>query len=133
MGIDIYFNLLWFIPFIVFFLARKKSILLRSTIVGISFGLVISYASDGLYALYFAWPVSQGFGQFCFYLSFIHDLAGIRVAMILKLVSAHSPLTEDQRPLIEVVKAISWAVAYGLFGFVWGWGINIFYTKPRDI
>ena len=120
MGSDIYLNFLWFVPFVAWFATRNKSQILRSTILGTSFGLVISYASVGLYALYFVWPVSDGFGQFCFYLSFIHDLAGIRVAIILQLVDAHSPIAANQRLLLEVVNAFSWAIAYGVVGLLWG-------------
>ena len=82
MGSDIYLNFLWLVLFVAWFATRNMSQIVRSTIIAASFGLVISYASVGLYALYFAWPVSEAFGQFCFYLSFIHDLAGIRVAII---------------------------------------------------
>ena len=120
MELEIYLNVLWFVPLVVWIATRKRSQILRSTIVGVSFGLVVSYASVGLYALHFAWPVSETFGQFCFYLSFIHDLAGIRVAIILRLVGAHSPIADDQRFLIEVVNTVSWAIVYGVLGLLWG-------------
>jgi len=122
--LEIYLNFLWLVPLIVWIAARKRSKILRSTLVGVSFGLVVSYASVGLYALHFAWPVSEAFGQFCFYLSFIHDLAGIRVAIFLRLVDAHSPPTDDQRLLIEVVNNVSWAIAYGVLGLLWGYFRN---------
>ena len=121
MGSDIYLNFLWFVPFVAWFATRNKSQILRSTILGTSFGLVISYASVGLYALYFVWPVSDGFGQFCFYLSFIHDLAGIRVAIFLHLVSAHTPIADNQRLLIDVVNVVTWAIVYGALGLLWGY------------
>jgi hypothetical protein len=117
---EIYLNILWIVPLIVWITTRKISQILRCTLVGVSFGLIVPYASVGLYALYFVWPVSEAFGQFCFYLSFLHDLAGIRVAIILQLVSAHSPIADDQRFLIEVVNAVSWAICYGALGLVWG-------------
>ena len=120
----IYLNLLWLVPLVVWIAARKSSQILRSVIIGVSFGLVVPYAAVGLYALHFAWPISEAFGQFCFYLSFIHDLAGIRVAFILRLIDAHSPPTDDQRLLIEVVNAVFWAFVYGVVGLLWGYLIN---------
>ncbi len=132
MGSDIYLNFLWFVPFVAWFATRNKSQILRSTILGTSFGLVISYASVGLYALYFVWPVSDGFGQFCFYLSFIHDLAGIRVAIFLHLVSAHTPIADDQRLLIEIVNVVTWAIVYGFLGLLWGYFKNKLNMKSKN-
>ena len=124
MDLEIYLNFLWFVPLVAWFATRNMSQILRSTITAASFGLVVSYASVGLYALHFAWPVSEAFGQLGFYLSFFHDLAGIRVAIILQLVSAHSPISDDERLLIEVVNTISWAIAYGILGLLWGYFRN---------
>ena len=132
MELDIYLNFLWLVPFVVWMATRKMPQIFRSTVVGVAFGLVVSYASVGLYALYFAWPVSQAFGQFCFYFSFIHDLAGIRVAIILQLVDAHSPITDDQRLLLEAVNAISWAIVYGVLGMLWGYFRNRRNKKLRN-
>jgi hypothetical protein len=134
---DIYLNFLWLVPLIAWMATRKVPQIFRSAIVGVSFGLVVPYASVGLYALHLAWPVSEAFGQFCFYLSFIHDLAGIRVAIILQLVSAHTPIADDQRLLIEVVNNVSWAIAYGILGLLWGcfrnrWNKKLSSTVPTD-
>jgi hypothetical protein len=104
----------------------------RSAIIAASFGLVIPYTSVGLYALHFAWPVSEAFGQFCFYLSFIHDLAGIRVAIFLHLVSAHTPIADDQRLLIEVVNVVTWAIVYGFLGLLWGYFRNRLNMKSKN-
>ncbi len=117
---EIYLNFLWLVPFGVWIATRKISQRIRCTLVGASFGLIVPYASIGLYALHFIWPVFEAFGQFCFYLIFIHDLAGIRVAIFLQLISEHNPIADNQRVLIEIVNALSWAIAYGALGFVWG-------------
>ena len=130
--LEIYLNFLWLVPLVVWIATRKMSLILRSAIVGVSFGLVVPYASVGLYALHFAWPVSETFGQFCFYFSFIHDLTGIRVAIILQLVDAHSPITDDQRLLIEAVNAVFWATAYGVLGLLWGYFRNRWNKKLRN-
>ena len=132
MELEIYLNVLWFVPLVVWIATRKRSQILRSTIVGVSFGLVVSYASVGLYALHFAWPVSEAFGQFCFYLSFIHDLAGIRVAIILRLIDAHTPIADDQRLLIEVVNVVTWAIVYGFLGLLWGYFRNRLNIKSKN-
>ena len=132
MELEIYLNVLWFVPLVVWIATRKRSQIIRSTSVGVSFGLVVSYASVGLYAMHFAWPVSETFGQFCFYLSFIHDLAGIRVAIILQIVDAHTPITDDQRLLLEAVNAISWAIVYGVLGMLWGYFRNRRNKKLRS-
>ena len=121
MGYEIYLNIFWLVPVVVWIATRKRSKIIRSTIVGVSFGLVVSYASVGLYGLLLAWPVSEALGQFCFYLSFVHDLAGIRVAIALHLIADNSPITEDQRFLLEVVNSVSWAIAYGVLGLLWGY------------
>jgi len=132
MGYEIYLNIFWLVPLVVWLAARKSSQIFRSTIVGVSFGLVVPYASVGLYALHFAWPVSEAFGQFCFYLSFIHDLAGIRVAIFLHLVSAHTPIADDQRLLIEVVNVVTWAIVYGFLGLLWGFFRNRLNIKSKN-
>jgi len=121
MGYEIYLNIFWLVPLVVWLAARKSSQIFRSTIVGVSFGLVVSYASVGLYALHLAWPISETLGQFCFYLSFVHDLAGIRVAIPLHLIADNSPIAEDQRFLLEVVNSVSWAIVYGALGLLWGY------------
>jgi hypothetical protein len=132
MELEIYFNFLWLVPFVVWIATRKISQRLRCTLVGASFGLIVPYALVGLYALHFVWPVSEAFGQFCFYSGFIHDLAGIRVAIILHLVSAHAPLSGDQRVLVEVVNAVFWAFAYGILGLLWGLFKHRSIAGPED-
>ena len=118
---DIYLNFLWFVPLVVWFAMPTKSQILRSTITGVSFGLVVTQASVGLYALHFVWPVSEAFGQLGFYSSYIHVKAGIRVAIIFQLVSDHTPITDDQRILLEILNSVSWAIVYGALGFLLGW------------
>jgi len=124
MSSDIYLNFLWLVPFVAWVATRNMSQIVRSTIIAASFGLVIPYTSAGLYALHFAWPVSEAFGQFCFYLNFIHDLAGIRVAIFLHLVSAHTPIADNQRLLIDVVNVVTWAIVYGFLGLLLGYFRN---------
>ena len=118
---DIYLTFLWLVPFFVWFATLKLSQIVRTTITAASFGLIVTQASAGLHALHLAWPVSEVFGQLGFYSSYIHVKAGIRVAIFLHLVSDHTPITDDQRLLLEIVNSISWAIAYGALGFLLGY------------
>jgi len=131
MELDIYLNLLWLVPFVAWFATRNMSQIVRSTIIAASFGMVIPYTSVGLYALHFAWPVSEAFGQFCFYLSFIHDLAGIRVAIFLHLVLANTPIADNQRLLIDIVNVVTWSIVYGFLGLLWGFFVNRLSIKSK--
>lgn len=115
---------LWLVPLFVWFVTRGKSQMIRSTVTGISFGLVVTHASFGLHALHLVWPVSEAFGQLGFYSGYIHVKAGITVAIILHLVPDHAPITEDQKLLIETVNSISWAIVYGVLGFLLGYFKN---------
>jgi hypothetical protein len=126
---DIYLNFLWFVPLVVWFAMRTRPLILRSTITGVSFGLVVTHASVGLHALHLVWPASEAFGQLGFYSSYIHVKAGIRVAIILQLVSDHTPITDDQRFLLEIVNAVSWGIVYGALGFLLGWFRERWNTK----
>lgn len=118
---DIYLTFLWLVPFFVWFATLKLSQIVRTTITAASFGLIVTQASAGLHALHLAWPVSEVLGQLGFYSSYIHVKAGIRVAIILQLVSDHVPITDDQRLLIGIVNSVSWAIAYGALGFLLGY------------
>ena len=130
---DIVLNLLWFVPLVAWFATRNTSQIVRSTITGASLGLVITHASFGLHALHLVWPISEVFGQLGFYSSYIHVKAGITVAIIFNLVSDHTPITDDKKLLITIVNSISWAIAYGALGFLWGCFRNRRNTKQRNI
>jgi len=132
MDSDIYLNLLWFVPLVVWFAMRTKPLILRSTFTGVAFGLVITHASVGLHALHLSWPVSEAFGQLGFYSSYIHVKAGIRVAIILQLVPDHTPITDDQRLLLEIVNSVSWAITYGALGLLLGYFKNGWNKKRRN-
>lgn len=129
---DIALNLLWIVPIVAWFATRNKSQIVRSTITGASLGLVITHASFGLHTLHLVWPISEAFGQLGFYSSYIHVKAGIRVAIILQLVSDHTPITDDQRLLIGTVNSLSWAIVYGTLGLLLGYFKNGWNKKRRN-
>ena len=133
MDSDIYLNLLWLVPLVVWFAMRANPQILRSAITGVAFGLVVTHASVGLHALHLSWPVSEAFGQLGFYSSYIHVKAGIRVAIILQLVSDHTPITDDQRLLIGIVNSLSWAIAYGTVGFLWAYFRGRWFKKSSSV
>ena len=120
MTLDQYFNFLWLVPLVTWFATRNKSYRVRSTITGASLGLVITHAFFGLHALHLAWPISEAFGQFGFYSSYVHVKAGTKVAIFLHLIAADSPITDDQRLLVKAVNAVSWSIVYGFLGLLWG-------------
>lgn len=130
---DLYLNLLWFVPLVVWIAMCKKSKILRSTITGVSFGLVVTHASAGLHAFHLAWPVSEAFGQLAFYSSYIHVKAGVYVSIFLHLIPGHIPITDDQKLLLEIVNSVSWAIAYGALGFLLGYFINRWNKKRRKV
>jgi len=132
MELEVYLILLWIVPLIVWFVTRNKSKILRSTITGVSFGLVVTHASAGLHALHLAWPISEAFGQLAFYSSYIHVKAGVYVSIFLHLIPGHTPITDDQKLLLEIVNSASWAIAYGTLGLLWGCFINRRNIKTRN-
>ena len=121
MTLDLLFNFLWLVPLVAWFATRNKPYIVRSAITGTSLGLVITQFSFGLHALHLAWPISEAFGQFGFYSSYVHVKAGTKVAIFLNLVAADSPFTDEQRFLVKVVNAVSWSIVYGVLGLLWGW------------
>ena len=132
MTLDLYFNFLWLVPLVAWFATRNKPYLVRSTITGASLGLVITHAFIGLHALHLAWPISEAFGQFGFYSSYVHVKAGTKVAIFLHLIAADSPITDDQRFLVKTVNAVSWSIFYGFLGLLWGCCMRIYHQKIRN-
>ena len=119
-----FLNLLWLIPVIAWFLTRDKSQITKSTIRGISFGLVVSPASMGLYSLYYVGPIAALFGMLGLILSMVHQPVGYNLAIILNLIPSHTVITGSERLPIEIINTILWATAYGSLGLLWGYFKN---------
>lgn len=124
----IYLNLLWLIPVITWFVTRNKPQIVKSTIRGVSFGLIVSSASMGLYSFYFIGPLSAIFGMLGLVLTMFHQPAGYNLAIIFNLIPSHTVITGSDRPPIEIINTIFWAFCYGTPGLIWG-----YYKNKRKI
>ncbi|MBE9515730.1 MAG: hypothetical protein IME93_02010, partial [Proteobacteria bacterium] len=124
MKLPIFLNLLWLIPLTAWIATRNKPQIIKSTIRGISFGLVVSPASMGLYSLYFIGPIAAIFGMLGLVLSMFHQPVGYNLAIIFNLIPSHTVITGTERLPIEIINIIFWTLAYGTLGFIWGYFKN---------
>jgi len=113
-------NLLWLVPVIVWLITRNKSFPGKGVIRGVSFGLVVSPASLGLYALYYVGPVAAIFGMLGLLLSIFHEAAGYQLAVAFNLVPSHTVVEGGNRITIECINAVFWSFVYGALGFAYG-------------
>ena len=121
MDLIIFLNLLWFVPVITWLMTRDKPQILKSTIRGISFGLVVSPASMGLYAFYYIGPIAAVFGMIGLALSMLHQPPGYNLAIMFNLIPSHTVITGTDRLPIEIINILIWALTYGAVGFLWGY------------
>ena len=79
---------------------------------GLSFGLVISPASLGLYALYFVpYYVGLVLGMLGLISSFVHGVPGFESAKALGLI--HTIVNTQETVTIEVINGLCWGIVYG--------------------
>ncbi|MDH5735509.1 MAG: hypothetical protein OEY87_05235 [Gammaproteobacteria bacterium] len=121
MELSIYLNLLWLIPILTWLTTREKSQIMKSTIRGISFGLIVSPASMGLYALYFIGPISAIFGMPGLVLTLLHQPPGYNLAIMFNLIPSHTVVTGSEYIPIALINAFFWGAAYGALGLTWGY------------
>ena len=114
-------NLLWLVPVSIWAATRNKTFPKRSIIRGISFGLVVSPASLGLYALYYVGPIAAMFGMLGLALSMFHGAAGYKIAIALNLVPSNTVLNGAAHMPVEIISSLIWAVVYGFVGFIYGY------------
>lgn len=88
---------------------------------GISFGLVISPASLGLYTLYYVGPIAAIFGMLGLVLSLLHGAVGYQTAIALNLIPSHTVVKGSAHLPIEIINALFWAVVYGLIEFLYAY------------
>ena len=114
--------LLWLLPIIVAIISnrRARSHLWRNT--GIAFGLVVSPATLGLYALYFLGPIAAILGLIGLPLHLLHGSPGYELAIRFGLVPSHTVVEGLMHVPIESLNAVIWATVYGLVG----WGVDAF-------
>ena len=124
MDSPIILNLLWLVPIATWFITKNHTIPKRSMIRGISFGLVVSPASLGLYTLYYVGPIAAILGMLGLVLSLFHGSVGYQIAIALNLIPSHTVVKGSAHIPIEIINALFWAVIYGLIGFSYGYYKN---------
>jgi len=112
------------VPIITWFATRNVPQIVKSTIRGISFGLVVSPASMGLYTLYFVGPIAAIFGMLGLVLTMLHQPVGYNLAITFNLIPSHTVITGNERLPIVIINTIFWAVTYGVLGLIWGYFKN---------
>ena len=114
--------LLWLLPIIVAVASARyaRSRLWRNT--GIAFGLVVSPATLGLYALYFLGPIAALVGIVALPLHLLHGSPGYELAVHFGLVPSHTVIEGLMHIPIEAINGAVWSIVYGLVG----WGIDVF-------
>jgi hypothetical protein len=119
--------LLWLVPIIVAIASSRyaRSHLWRNT--GIAFGLVVSPASLGLYALYFLGPISALLGIVGLIFSLLHSSPGYELAVLFGLVPSGTVVEGLMYVPIEALNSAIWSAVYGLVG----WVIDAFRNSRR--
>ena len=120
----IFLNLLWLIPLITWLSTRNVPQIKKSTIRGISFGLVVSPASMGLYTLYFVGPIAAISGMVGLVLTMLHESVGYNLAITFNLIPSHTVITGSERLPVVIINSFFWAFIYGFLGLTWGYFKN---------
>ncbi len=109
-------SLLLLLPFVVYRLAKRAHSSRTWALTGLSFGLVISPASLGLYALYFVHPAGFLPGMLGLMSGFIHGEPGFEIITALGLRDAHTVVNEQEHVTMEVINGLIWGIVYGALG-----------------
>jgi hypothetical protein len=109
-------SVLLLLPLIVYRLAKRAHSSRTWALTGLSFGLIVSPASLGLYGLYFVHPVGFLPGMLGFMSSMIHGVPGFEIITALGLRDAHTVVNEQEHVMIEVINGLFW----GSFTALWG-------------
>jgi hypothetical protein len=109
-------SLLLLLPFVVYRLAKRAHSSRTWALTGLSFGLVISPASLGLYALYFVHPAGFLPGMLGLMSGLIHGEPGFEIITALGLRDAHTVVNEQEHVTMEVINGLMWGIVYGALG-----------------
>ncbi|MGH6840358.1 MAG: hypothetical protein ACRD33_10760 [Candidatus Acidiferrales bacterium] len=110
-------SLLLLLPFVVYRLAKRAHSSRTWTLTGLSFGLVISPASLGLYILYIVPYVGLVPGIIGLVSSLIHGAPGFEAATALGLRGTHV-VNAQEAVTIDVINGLFWGIVYGALGHV---------------
>jgi ABC-type molybdate transport system permease subunit len=121
--------LLWVIPLAVAVVSRRyaRTFFWRST--GVALGLVVSPASQGLYALYFVGPVAAIAGMLGLILTLLHSWPGYDLSVAMGLIPSHSVVVQTKFMPVEGLNALIWAAVYGGLG----WIIDVRSSRRRRV
>ena len=109
-------SLLLLLPFVVYRLAKRAHSRRTWALTGLSFGLIVSPASLGLYVLYFLHPLGFLPGMLGLMSSLIHGEPGFELATALGLRDAHTVVNAQEGLMIDAFNGIIWGTIYGGLG-----------------
>ncbi len=104
---------LWFVPIIVLIWSMRKWPRRVGMLTGISFGLIVSPASFGLYGLYYAGSIVGFLGLASL---FIHDSLPYYIATTTGLIPDHTVVEGIFHFYMLVISALVWSIIYGSLG-----------------
>jgi hypothetical protein len=110
-------SFLLLLPFVVYRLAKRAHSSRTWAATGLSFGLVISPASLGLYILYAVPYVGLVPGILGLISSLFHYVPGFEAATALGLRGTHV-VTAQENVTIELINGLFWGIVYGALGHV---------------
>ncbi len=110
-------SLLLLLPLVVHLIAKRAHSSRTWALTGLSFGLVISPASLGLYALYgLPHYVGLMLGILGLMSWLIHGVPGFEIITALGLRDAGTVVNDQEHVMIEVINGLFWGIIYGTLG-----------------
>jgi len=105
------------VPILAFLLARRRLPAHLYSIVGATFGAIVSPLALGLYSLYFLspWGVIPGFLGLA--LTLVHGVPGFEIAVHTGLVAPAVVTDLKSSLIIELINGLVWALIYAFIGF----------------
>jgi hypothetical protein len=110
-------SLLLLLPFVVHLIAKRAHSRRTWALTGLSFGLIVSPASLGLYFLYvYPFYVTFMLGMLGLMSCFFHGAPGFEIITALGLRDAHTVVNTQQYVTIDVINGLFWGIVYGALG-----------------
>jgi hypothetical protein len=110
--------LLLVIPILAYRWANKKKPAAKLTVLGISWGLVASPFSMGLYTAYFIPYVGLVPGMIGLVSTMLHGAPGYEISVALGFIESHTVVENGGSIICYLIDGVFWAVVYGLLGFL---------------
>ncbi len=117
----LYFNLLWLIPVVVFYITRKRRPMIRVTLRSMSVGAVVWQASKGLLGFGFLGPVAVPFAFVAYLVESVHQFFIYEVATLFGIASTQGNILDvTETSSVVIFGVIFCIVIYGVIGLVLG-------------